>query len=1018
MKIPINIFYPWEKLSFHIVLFTFCIAIFTPSLCDAHSKKKILLLNSYSYDMKWTRSISESISNFFNAQDHMEVVVEFMDTKRHPTPEQLQALYNSYERKYTKTIFDLIITSDDNASKFALTHRAALFPETPIVFCGVNDTDFPYQENFNNITGVLEAPAFNNTLNIAIQLLPASKQVFVINESRTTGQADRKALEQVFNSFSGELSFTWWEDKSEKEITNLLTDIPENSIVLLLSFFGEKENRVFTVNKGAQFISQTSKAPVFSMWEYFLEEGIVGGQLTSGKYQGLTAAEIGLNILNGAKPSSIPVISTSANRYMFDAEQLDRFNIHHKQLPLDAIIINVQPSFIKEYKAQVMSIAAAMLTMLIFIFVLLASNRAKRLAEKDMKKSQERLTLAQRIGHIGSWEYDLETETFWLSDEMYNLFSIEKGKKITLNTFQPLIHPKDLGLLIDFFRQSLDYSPQEYEREFRIITQEGLTKDIHITGSSHTNSISNNRKITGVAFDFTTRKETELALLNERERLAVTLRSIGDGVITTDIDGRIVFLNKVAEELTGWTNKEALGIPSPQVFNIINEKTGETCASPVQKVLELGRIIGLANHTAIIAKDGSLRSIADSGAPIRDKKSNIIGVIIVFRDVTKEKRLEEELLKARKLESVGVLAGGIAHDFNNILSAILGNIELAAKQLPKEEQKIATLLGNAQKATVRASKLTYQLLTFSKGGDPIKETTSLPKLVEDSANFVLHGSHLTCDFSFADNLWMVEADTGQFSQVIQNIVINARHAMPEGGHIKVACSNVVDPTSEAFLSMHEGSFVCITIQDFGIGIPVEIIDKIFDPYFTTKQQGSGLGLAICHSIISKHDGHVLVDSNPGKGTTFTIYLPAANGPESKTPTLERPNKLGRSAFIMVMDDEEMLRSLAHTQLTNLGHKVVLVEEGLQALNLYRELQDRRTPVDLVIMDLTIRGGMGGEEASKKLLEINPDAKIIIASGYSNDPIIANYKDHGLCAAVIKPFDLTQLATAIDKALSS
>lgn len=994
------------------------IVLFAPTICDAHSKKKALLINSYSYDMKWTRSITESISELYNTQEHMEVVVEFMDTKRHPTPEQIESVYESYKRKYKKTTFDLIITSDDNASKFALKHRPTLFPDTPIVFCGVNNTDFLHQDNFSNITGVLEVPAYNNTLDVTLQLLPETKYVYVINESRTTGQADRKTLEQVFNAFSDKLSFTWWEDKTEKEITSLLTDVPNNSIILLLSFFGEKGTRVFTVDEGARFISQTSKAPVFSMWEYFLGSGILGGQLTSGKYQGLAAAEIGLSVLTGTEPASIPVISTSANRYMFDAEQLDRFKIQHKNLPQNSIIINTQPSLIKEYRVQVMSIGAAMLTMLTFIFVLLTSNRAKRLAEKDMRKSQERLTLAQRIGQIGSWEYDLETETFWLSDEMYNIFSIKKGEEVTLNTFQPLIHPKDLLILLDLFQKSTDYSRQEYESEFRIITPEGLTKDIHITGSSHPSSNANERKVTGVAFDFTTRKETELALLNERERLAVTLRSIGDGVITTDIDGRIVFLNKVAEELTGWTNEDAQGKPSPQVFNIINEKTGVTCASPVQRVLELGRIIGLANHTAIVAKDGSLRSIADSGAPIRDKKSNIIGVIIVFRDVTKEKRLEDELLKARKLESVGVLAGGIAHDFNNILSAILGNIELAAKQLPAEEHKIANLLGNAQKATIRASKLTYQLLTFSKGGDPIKETTSLPKLVEDSANFVLHGSHVTCDFSFADNLWMVEADTGQFSQVIQNIVINARHAMPEGGRIKVTCSNVVDPTSEAFLSMHEGSFVCITIQDFGVGIPLEIVDKIFDPYFTTKQQGSGLGLAICHSIVSKHDGHILVDSNPGKGTLFTIYLPAANGPESKSTALTKSTTLGRSAFIMVMDDEEMLRSLAHTQLTNLGHKVVLVEEGMQALNLYRELQDRKTPVDLVIMDLTIRGGMGGEEAAKKLLEIDPQAKIIVASGYSNDPIIANYKDHGLCASVSKPFDLTQLATAIDKALSN
>ncbi|MCK5517381.1 MAG: PAS domain S-box protein, partial [Desulfobulbaceae bacterium] len=211
-------------------------------------------------------------------------------------------------------------------------------------------------------------------------------------------------------------------------------------------------------------------------------------------------------------------------------------------------------------------------------------------------------------------------------------------------------------------------------------------------------------------------EESNKALQAEKELLSVTLRSIGDAVITTDIEGKVIFLNKVAENLTGWSNEQAKGKPSTDIFQIINEKTGEKCASPVQQVLELGRIIGLVNHAALITKDGAVRSIADSGAPIRDRQSNIIGVVLVFRDVTHEKKTEEELLKIRKLESVGVLAGGIAHDFNNILTAILGNIELADFRLGKDNADVAHLLANAVKATRRATKLTAQLLTFARGG--------------------------------------------------------------------------------------------------------------------------------------------------------------------------------------------------------------------------------------------------------------------------------------------------------------
>ncbi|MBC8318679.1 MAG: PAS domain S-box protein [Desulfobulbaceae bacterium] len=511
------------------------------------------------------------------------------------------------------------------------------------------------------------------------------------------------------------------------------------------------------------------------------------------------------------------------------------------------------------------------------------------------------------------------------------------------------------------------------------------------------------------------RIQAEHDLTNERERLTVTLRSIGDGVITTDIEGKIVFINKVAEQLTGWSNEEAQGKPSHEVFNIINERTGQKCASPVSRVLEFGRIVGLANHTALITKNGAQISIADSGAPIRDAESKITGVVIVFRDVTNERRIEEEQLKVRKLESVGVLAGGIAHDFNNILAAILGNIKLASLRV--KDDKVTSLLSSAQKATLRAAKLTQQLLTFSKGGDPIKEKTSINGIIQESADFVLHGSNVGCEYNSPDDMWMVNADSGQIGQVIKNLIINAKQAMPEGGKIQINCSNIEDAAAESLLSIHDGKFVCIRIQDTGIGIPKEIIDKIFDPYYTTKQQGSGLGLAVCHSIINKHDGHISVQSSPGKGTTFTIYLPAVSSTETIAPKVRQTGSAVRAARIMVMDDDKMIREVTQGLLDILGHEAVLVADGEQAINEYQKLQDSGMPVDLVIMDLTIPGGMGGQEAAKKLLQVDPRAKIIVASGYSNDPVMAGYREYGFCAAVAKPFDLAELRKGIESALS-
>jgi PAS domain S-box-containing protein len=522
----------------------------------------------------------------------------------------------------------------------------------------------------------------------------------------------------------------------------------------------------------------------------------------------------------------------------------------------------------------------------------------------------------------------------------------------------------------------------------------------------------------GICRNISELKRAERAAAEERERLSVTLHSIGDGVIATDISGRVSYFNEVAEQLTGWTLAEAAGCPSVEVFKIVNEKTGAACADPVRKVLDQGRLVSLDSHTALIRKDGSRLSIADSCAPIRDREGRIVGTVIVFRDVTNERKMIEEMLKIRKLESVGLLAAGIAHDFNNILTAILGNVELAGVVMKTDGEQAAALLADAQKAAGRAAKLTRQLLTFAKGGEPIKETTDLVELVRESADFILLGSSVSCDYVFPEDLALINADSGQISQVIQNIVLNAKQAMPEGGKIQIICANAEGVTETALPpEMRQGRFVRISIKDSGSGIAAEIIDQIFDPFFSTKPEGSGLGLAICHSVIIKHDGWIAVQSAPGEGTVFSIWLPVAQVAEvvaAQSAKEEAAEK--KTARIMVMDDDQMLRDLAKAQLRALGHEAVLVADGEEAICAYHRLREEGRPADLVIMDLTIPGGMGGQEAAKRLLEEDPDARLIVASGYSNDPVLAEYKTYGFRAAVAKPFSLKELRRAIAAAL--
>lgn len=509
------------------------------------------------------------------------------------------------------------------------------------------------------------------------------------------------------------------------------------------------------------------------------------------------------------------------------------------------------------------------------------------------------------------------------------------------------------------------------------------------------------------------REAAENLLASEKEQLAVTLRSIGDGVITTDIDGLVVLMNKVAENVTGWLQGEAIGRPFQEVFHIINKQNREICENPVAKVIKSGQIVGLANQTVLIRKDGRELLVADSAAPIRDTESIIIGVVLVFRDITEQQRTEKELLKITKLESVGVLAGGIAHDFNNILAAILGNINLALFDADLKD-KTKTLLAAAEKASLRARDLTQQLLTFAKGGEPVKEISSLENVIIDSANFVLHGDTVACQFEIPEDLWLVVIDKGQISQVIQNIVINASHAMPDGGVIKVSCENISPAAGHHFPLSEQGRFVKICIEDSGIGIPAKIIENIFDPYFSTKHDGSGLGLAISQSIITKHDGHMMVESSPNVGTTFTIYLPASTQTEVQYQKTEVFGKTPSQAKFLIMDDDEMVRTLAHAILEQLGHEVVLSVNGEEAIKVYREAAQTTRPFDVVIMDLTIPGGMGGQEAVQEILAINPQAKVIVSSGYSNDTIMSNYKKYGFCASLVKPYQMQELSRVLDQ----
>ena len=410
-------------------------------------------------------------------------------------------------------------------------------------------------------------------------------------------------------------------------------------------------------------------------------------------------------------------------------------------------------------------------------------------------------------------------------------------------------------------------------------------------------------------------------------------------------------------------------------------------------------------------KDGSYRWILTQASVIQDESGRAIKMIGSHIDITERKKMEEELLRVQKLESLGLLAGGIAHDFNNILTTILGNVSLAKNQVTPEDE-IFDLLNEAELASTRAQTLTRQLLTFAKGGAPVKETASIKNILKESCSFVLRGSKSRSEFSIAEDLWPAEVDIGQISQVINNIVINANQAMPEGGIIRVAAENLIIDDGQS-LPLKSGRYIRISIKDQGVGIAEKHLLNIFDPYFTTKNAGSGLGLATTYSIIKRHDGHITVESQLGHGTTLHIYLHAS---EKAVPEKKEVKLIKGQGRILVMDDVAALRKIAGRILEKLGYEPEFAKNGAEAIRMYKEAQASEKPYHAVILDLTIPGGMGGKDAVNKLLEIDPEVKAIVSSGYSDDPVLSNFQEYGFKGMMPKPFTSQSLSKVLHEVL--
>jgi two-component system, cell cycle sensor histidine kinase and response regulator CckA len=511
---------------------------------------------------------------------------------------------------------------------------------------------------------------------------------------------------------------------------------------------------------------------------------------------------------------------------------------------------------------------------------------------------------------------------------------------------------------------------------------------------------------------------SELRLAEEKirqseMRFRTLAETAGAGIFIVR-NSKFVYVNPYFEKKSGYVKDELLGmdfwrVVHPDFQDMVKKRIAERLS---------GKAVANEYEFKYLRKDGSSGWVSvNVGLTEFEEGQAIIGTLF---DITERKKAEAELLKARKLESLGVLAGGIAHDFNNILTGIITNLFMAKLKV-KADPDAFQLLSEAEKASFRASKLVKQLLTFSKGGAPVKEVVSIKAIIEESVGFCLSGSNVNYKLELATDLPDVEADRGQIDQVLNNLVINADQAMPGGGTATVSAENVtVDegsrPASGKAVGLQPGRYVKVTVKDEGVGIPRESLDKIFDPYFTTKPNGTGLGLTIAYSIIKAHKGIITVESSVGIGTAFAFYLPAAKEKgETERKSISTKPLSGNGQKILIMDDDGAVRSVLMQLLKNAGYGVACTASGGEAIAAYAAAMKDGDPFTVVVMDLTIPGGMDGKEAVAKVLELDPKARVVVSSGYSSDPIMANFRDYGFCGIIAKPFNIDEFLAVISKA---
>ena len=992
----------------------------------------VLVLFSY-HRAEWSDNVQKGIDSVFSPFQNVNFFYEYMDTKRLDTKEYLETLRKIYTEKYTQAHIDVIICVDNNALDLLVENAQTLLPDTPVVFCGINDYVPALHAARPEVTGVVEYGDFSDTLKIAFKARPNTTKLYIVCDHTKTGETNTRELLSALSSVAPSIKTVLTDRMSYADLATTLQTADPQQVAFFVSFWKDGTGRNIEPRQ-LDSIFRKSAIPVFGRSEWMINHGMVGGKCVTGFAQGKAAAKIALQILGGTPASSLPVDTNSPNQYLFDHQMMKHFQIDEDILPDESIIFNRPEPFYRVAKP-IGIIVLVFSGMLVMGLIFLAANiYRRRLAEEKLRKSEQRMRLFFERQIVGMAITSPKKGWVQVNDKLIQMLGYSR-EELYCRTWEELTHPGDIAADVTQFNRVLSGEIDEYSLEKRFLRKDGtvMFTNLSIGCVRHADGAVN--FILALLADITESKQAEADLLAERQYLTDIIDSLPDATFIIDTDQRVVVWNRAAESMTGVDRADLLGkddyayaVPfygerRPILIDLLNlsEKERESSYSNVTRIAD--KIYAETFIQALNGGEGAyLWGVA---APLYDQTGRRSGAVEVIKDITELKKaekayiqLQEQLLQAQKIESIGRLAGGVAHDFNNMLGVILGHAELAQEQV-EPTQPLFSNLEEIRKAAQRSADITRQLLAFARKQTILPQVIDLNESVDGVLTMLrrLIGEDINLAWLPGKKLGAVKMDPSQLDQILANLFVNARDAIADTGKVTIETDNIT--FDEAYCRMHAGctpgEYVMLAVSDNGCGMDAEIMAHLFEPFFTTKEmgKGTGLGLATIYGIVKQNNGLINVYSEPGQGTTFKIYLPRHGGIAAPIPGKDSVGSGARgNEVILLVEDEPMILSMTSEMLERHGYTVLPVATPKEAIRLARE---HTGDLHLLLTDV-VMPEMNGKNLAKTLLSLYPKLKHLFMSGYTANVIAhQGVLDEGV-DFIQKPFSIHDLAAKVREVL--